>query len=69
MKIQFECSVCSAVYTVAYSQPDPVRDDTDYSDDLDITVIEESEEEIYPEFCPFCGAHTSDDEDDTAEDP
>ena len=67
MKIQFECSVCSAIYTVAYSQPDPVHDDTDYSEDVDIT-IEESEEDIYPEFCPFCGAHASEDADDTVED-
>ena len=41
-----------AVYKISFVQPE--TDERDY--DLQDETFEESEE-LYPEFCPFCGSH------------
>ena len=52
MRIEKECPCCGAVYKISFVQPE--TDERDY--DLQDETFEESEE-LYPEFCPFCGSH------------
>jgi Zn finger protein HypA/HybF involved in hydrogenase expression len=58
MKIEKECQCCGALYSIRFEQISP-----DLDPDLDEDQAEYDEEsEFYPEFCPFCGSHESDEE-------
>jgi Zn finger protein HypA/HybF involved in hydrogenase expression len=50
--LEKECSCCGAVYKIAVIQPE--IDDSGW--DVQDETFDETEE-LYPEFCPFCGSH------------
>jgi hypothetical protein len=46
------CPKCKYVYEITWD------DDSDkYYNDYDEELIDEVTEELYPEYCPFCGTH------------
>lgn len=55
-----KCTTCKHVYEVSWD------DDTDtYCNDDDSWETDESyEDELYPEYCPFCGIHREYDDTD-----
>jgi hypothetical protein len=55
MTFERECSHCRLLYTITLSYIEDNDPDDQARDD---------EVEPEPEFCPFCGAHESDDSDD-----
>lgn len=57
MRIEKECPCCGAVYKVSFVQPERDQEDWDVQDE----TFEDESEELYPEFCPFCGCHEDDD--------
>ena len=63
MKLHKECSCCEATYVVAFSvRENPIEwpEESENADtDMDFNQ--------YPEFCPFCGKHEADSEDDFLE--
>jgi hypothetical protein len=52
MRIEKECPCCGAICTISFVQPDKDRDGYDVQDETF-----DEDEELYPEFCPFCGSH------------
>lgn len=59
MKIEKECNCCGALYSIRF---DLISNDLDPEQDTNAN----DGDEFYPEFCPFCGSHES--EEDTIED-
>ena len=62
MKIEKECPCCGMMYSLRFEQIMPELD-PDMDEDQDEF---DEDRELYPEFCPFCGCHES--EEDTDED-
>lgn len=58
MRVEKECPCCGAIYTVSFVQAQRGRADGEY--DIEEETFEDEAEELYPEFCPFCGAHEDD---------
>lgn len=58
MKVEKECLCCGALYSIRFEQI-PSELDPDVDEDL---PEYDDESEMYPEFCPFCGSHESDEE-------
>ena len=54
MKIEKECPCCGAVYSLRFDTiaPNLDEDQDEFNEDS----------ELYPEFCPFCGCHESEEE-------
>ena len=52
MRIEKECPCCGTTYTVGFVQEAREQPEWDPQDE----TFEESDE-LYPEFCPFCGSH------------
>lgn len=61
MKIEKECPCCGAAYAIRFEQVladlDPDLEEQEQFDDQD--------NELYPEYCPFCGAHDSEEDEDS----
>lgn len=58
MKIEKECNCCGALYSIVFTEI-PNELDPEFEDqELD------EDSEFYPEFCPFCGSHESDEDSD-----
>ena len=55
MKIEKECPCCGAVYSLRF---EPIAPDLDEDQNAEF----DDDAELYPEFCPFCGCHESEEE-------
>jgi ribosomal protein S27AE len=59
MRIEKECPCCGAVYMVRFENNEVVPvGDREW--DPDEETFDDEDQELYPEFCPFCGSHEDD---------
>jgi hypothetical protein len=63
MKVEKECPCCGASYMIRFEQVLADLDPENYEDEQ----FEDQDAELYPEYCPFCGAHDSEDGDESDE--
>jgi galactose-1-phosphate uridylyltransferase len=63
MRSEKECHCCGAVYLVTFVQPKG----SDEAWHIEDETFEGDSDEIYPEFCPFCGSHEDDEPEDEEE--
>ena len=59
MKVDKECPCCGAQYSIRFEQ---IIADLDPEIDNETIYDDDSEQEMYPEFCPFCGVHESEED-------
>lgn len=52
MKNDKECQYCGAVYIVSL-----IKEQRDRDWNLEEETFDADSDELYPEFCPYCGAH------------
>jgi hypothetical protein len=50
---KIKCKCCSYKYEVIWGD----TDDDYYEDEEDKEEVDKDEEELFPEYCPFCGSH------------
>lgn len=64
MRVEKECPCCGAAYMIRFEQ---ILSDLDPENTYEDGQIDDQDNEFYPEYCPFCGAHDSEEGEDSDE--
>lgn len=64
MRLDKECPCCGAAYSIRFEQVLPDLDPDGYEEE---EQVDDQDAEFYPEYCPFCGAHDSEEGEDSDE--
>jgi hypothetical protein len=64
MRVEKECPCCGAAYMIRFEQ---ILAELDVDESYDAEPQDDQDDGLYPEYCPFCGAHDSEEDDDSDE--